>query len=194
MNLKLVTIVHILTAGLSYGQGVLVFDQQSTNIVEGSTPWSPSSQPMGQSFTPPFSAVNFVELRLFYSDAFNHAGATVQLNIRAASLTGPILGSTATVFIPYRFLGATNFFFANPLTLSAGTTYYMQPVILSGGNVSSFVTDGSYAGGTAFYQGASLPDFDLWFREGVVVPEPSSLSILACAAVLVFVRRKPSHL
>ena len=58
--------------------------------------------------------------------------------------------------------------------------------------MGSYVTDGSYAGGTAIAQGIPIPDRDLWFREGiVVVPEPSSaLLALLGSGVWLSVRRK----
>jgi len=49
-----------------------------------------------------------------------------------------------------------------------------------------------YAGGTFYVGGAPHPDdLDLWFREGIVAPEPSSaLLILIGAGVLTYVRRR----
>jgi hypothetical protein len=82
------------------------------------------------------------------------------------------------VFLPNNFLGITNFIFSVPVAVTPGTTYYLQPV-QSGDGVGSSVTDGSYPGGTEIYQGSPIPDRDLWFREGIIVPEPSSMFLLA---------------
>jgi hypothetical protein len=163
------------------GQGQFLYDQEATTTVEGAAPWSAANQPMGQSFSPTLSSIGFVELNLFDSDALNHAGATVLVNVRATSLTGTILGFSSSVFIPDGFFGITSFIFSTPISLTPGTTYYLQPVIQSGDHVSSFVTDGSYSGGMEFLQGSSVPTRDLWFREGIVVPEPSSFTLFLIA-------------
>ncbi len=48
-----------------------------------------------------------------------------------------------------------------------------------------------YPGGSAYFNGQPQPASDLWFREGIVVPETSGLALLlAGAAVWGWVRRK----
>src|SRR5689334_4510580 len=134
--------VMILVASLtSRGQGTInQVDQLSTNIIEGTADWS--AQPMGQSFTPSLSAVSFVDLRFFYSDGLNHSGSFLSVNLRSGSITGPILGSSGTVFVPSTFFGVTNFLFASPLAVTPGLTYFLQCQIQSGGVVSSYIPDG----------------------------------------------------
>ncbi|MGI8965739.1 MAG: PEP-CTERM sorting domain-containing protein, partial [Limisphaerales bacterium] len=96
-----------------------------------------------------------------------------------------------SVFMPARFFGITNFIFTTPVTVTPGVTYYFQPVS-GGGGFGSYLTD-SYLGGTQIYQGSPIPDRDLWFREGVVVPEPSSsFMVLLGGGVLFYARRKKS--
>jgi hypothetical protein len=69
-------------------------------------------------------------------------------------------------------------------------TYFFQPVVQSGDSWSVVAYNSyNYQGGNAFEQGLSLPSIDLWFREGIVVPEPSSLSLLIGSGVLFYVRR-----
>ena len=191
MKLTFIFAILCLTNLFVHGQGTLIYDQQSTNLIEGSA-FLRSGQPMGQSFTPTLSYVSFILLNLYDSDALHNSGATVFVNLRSNSITGPILGSSEAIFLPEQFFGITNFFFATPINITPGTTYYFQPAIQSGDTVGAYVTDGSYAGGTAIDQGVPIPDRDLWFREGiVVVPEPSSalLALLGGGAWL-FVRRK----
>ena len=49
----------------------------------------------------------------------------------------------------------------------------------------------NYTGGTAFSQGVPSPDgTDLWFREGSVVPEPSTLPLAVIGAGALFWRLK----
>ncbi len=191
MKLKLILVLLCLIGSFAWGQG-FIYDQQSTNLIEGSAGLQ-SRQPLGQSFTPTFSSVGFVMLYLYDGDVFNNAGGTVYVNLRSNSITGTILGASYAVFMSHDFGGITNFFFSTPVAVAPGVTYYLQPVAEPGSDgFGSYVTDGSYAGGTAISQGVPIPDRDLWFREGIViVPEPSSalLALLGSGAWL-FVCRK----
>jgi PEP-CTERM motif len=71
-----------------------------------------------------------------------------------------------------------NFLFSIPVSVVPGTTYYFQPVLISGGTGigGEFITD--YLGGMEFFQGMPFVKRDLWFREGIVAPEPSVWSLL----------------
>ncbi len=185
------TILFFITVRFACGQG-FIYDQQSTNLIEGTAPFRQIYQPVGQSFTPTLASVKFIVLQLFDSDAFNNAGATVYVNLRSNSITGPVLGSTAPVFMPGSFFGITNFLFSTAIAVTPGLTYYFQPIIQSGDNFSIYVTDASYSGGSAIAGGVPITDRNLWFREGVFsVPEPSSalLALLGSGAWL-FVRRQ----
>jgi hypothetical protein len=185
MKLKLIIAVLLMTTWFVHGQGTFIYDQHSTNLIEGSAGLDPSTQPMGQSFTPAFSSVGFVQLNLFDSDVLHSSGETVFVNLRSNSITGTILSSTTPVFIPDAFFNTTNFFFSTPATVVPGVTYYLQPVIQSGDFVSSYVTDGSYAGGIAFVEGSAWANHNLWFQEGVIaVPEPSSAVLILTGVCL----------
>ncbi|MGI8966985.1 MAG: PEP-CTERM sorting domain-containing protein [Limisphaerales bacterium] len=184
MKLKLILSTLFLTSWLVRGQSTFIYDQQSTQIVEGTARWN--EQPMGQSFTPSLSSINFVELRLIDTDGFNHAGSTLSVNVRANSITGLTLGSSGPIFTPDGFFGTNTFLFSIPVALTPGITYYLQTV-QAGDHVSSYVTAG-YAGGSGISKGVASRDYDLWFREGVLVPEPSSgflfllgASLFACS-------------
>lgn len=154
-----------------FGQGSFQYDQQATNLIEGAAPWA--LQPMGQSFTPSIASVGFVELYLFHSDSVNHLGSSLSVMLRANSINGVILDVTSVVFIPDGFLGLATFTFPGPVNVVPGEMYFLQ-FVQSGDNVSSYVADGSYSGGSEILQGIAIPDRNVWFREGVVVPEPSS--------------------
>jgi len=60
----------------------------------------------------------------------------------------------------------------------ARPTYYLEPVGLLGGgliNQSGY----QYAGGTLFLDAVpNQQGFDMWFREGTIVPEPSTFGLL----------------
>jgi PEP-CTERM motif len=178
-------------------QGTFVYDQQSA--VEGITAESggiiQSNRPIGQSFIPTLAAIDFVRFQFADGNSINGLGATVYVNLRSNSITGPIMASTDPVFMPNGFgvgnsAGYTNFFFSLSVALTPGTTYYLQP-ILDSGDQSWVVTAGlfPYSRGTAFFKGAA-GSFDLWFREGIVVPEPSSATlVLLGSGILFYVRR-----
>jgi hypothetical protein len=177
-----------------HGQGTFVYDQQSSTeslpgeAIVGITSFQ---QPVGQSFTPSLSAIGFIRLELGDGNVGNGLGTTVSVNLRTNSITGPILGFTMPVFLPDGFGGFTNFFFSIPVSVTPGVTYYFQPVIQSGDAcvVGRFVPD--YPGGTEYINGQ--PDNnDLWFREGIVVPEPSAviLVLLGVGSFICFRKRK----
>ena len=171
----------VLIAGLrsTSGQGTFVYDQQSANegTGGGGNYNITERQPIGQSFTPSLSSIGFVRLRVVGS-----LGASIQVILRSTSITGPVLGTSETISFAALATGYSNFVFSVPVALTPGVTYYFQPVVLSGnGLVTAYNYD--YPGGTAYFYGA--PDSfltDLWFREGIIVPEPSLGSLWATGA------------
>jgi hypothetical protein len=56
MKLKFILTAFLLNIWVAFGQGTFVYDQQSTNLIEGAAGLQ-SGQPMGQSFTPTLSSV-----------------------------------------------------------------------------------------------------------------------------------------
>ena len=113
------------------------------------------------------------------------------LNLRADSITGTILDSTTPVSVGDRFDGTVNFFFAVPPVLTPGTVYYFQPVVQSGESFSVYAYNTfNYQGGTEFAHGVAMPASDLWFREGVVTPEPSSLTLVLVGTVMFVIARQ----
>src|SRR5450759_795165 len=151
-----------LTIG-AVGQGTFIYDQQSA--VEGTLGEGggaiQSSQPFGQSFTPSRSSINFI--RLCLADAFpgNSLGASVYINLRSNSITGPIMASTDPVFMADGFGVANreyaNFFFSTEIAVTPGMTYFFQPVVGAGGDtwVAGGDTRYNYTGGTLIFQGVA---------------------------------------
>ena len=192
------TLTGIFIGGLSLAQGTFQYDQRSwpvpipANILRAIQP----NQPVGQSFTPSLAAVGFVQLELFDGNANNGLGATVSVNLRSNSITGPILSSSVPVFLPDTPIGGgvTNFFFSSAATVVPGTTYFFEIVVQSGDlwRVNSLGAN-DYSAGTAFLQGAAQPLEDFWFREGIIVPEPSMAAFLITAGALFCVRWKNSR-
>jgi hypothetical protein len=195
---KFVTVIIVLLPMYSnYAQGTFLYDQQSA--LEGApgegAPTIQGSQPIGQSFTPTLSSVGFIRLWLGDATANNSAGASVYVRLLGNSITGNVISSTEPVFMPDGFgrgtNGYVNFIFSVPPTVTPGVTYFFQPVVQSGDLWHIIMdTDYNYSGGTAFGLGQPGPGYDLWFREGVFIPEPSStLLLLSGAALVLYVRR-----
>ena len=183
----------LLVTDHAHSQGIFTYDQQSADeTVHGEfSAIIPTSQPLGQSFTPSLAGVGFIRLHLIRA-SFGTAGATLYVNLRENSITGNVLAASSPVVVPGGFIGYENFFFPAQVSVTFGTTYYFQPVLQSGDPFAVEAHNGfNYAGGTAFSLGQPTPAFDLWFREGLYVPEPSSTALgLLGAAWLVWARRR----
>lgn len=189
-------LVNLLFAFGSRGQGTLVYDQQSSS---DETPFPAGGgiiqqfAPLGQSFTPSLSGIGFVQLKLYDNNPANGLGAALYVNLRAGSITGSLLGVTDVVGLTNGFAGVVNFIFANQADLTPGTTYYLEPVVQSGDQWKIDVNEYNYPGGTTISQGSAIPGSDLWFREGIIVPEPSVVSLFSLAAGLFVWRRCKSR-
>jgi len=81
-------------------------------------------------------------------------------------------------------IGVTNFFFSTPVPVVPGTTYFLEVIVQSGDIWGLNTVPDLYSGGTMFYQGAAQPLQDLWFREGIIIPEPSTMALLITAGAL----------
>jgi hypothetical protein len=183
-----------LTLLSAHGQG-FIYDQQSADDTKTGEVGANliGDQPVGQSFTPALTAIDFVSLQLVDANWNNGIGATVYVSLFSGALTnGMLLGSTAPIFMPDGFSGNTNFLFPTSITLTPGTTYYLQPILQSGDTGFAVTANVfTYLGGTAYYQGAPTADFDLWFREGIVaVPEPSTAALVLLGGVWLLAGRR----
>ena len=171
------------------GQGYLIYDQVSPapGSPPGAAEWRIPDPNLGsgQSFTPSLSRIDFIELWTGDGLPGNGWGAIVYVVLRSDWIRGPILASTAPVFMEDGFgygPGVENtvtFFFGTPVPLTPGTTYYFQPVVEMNSDPWHVIGYNSYrySGGTAFWQGKAQPGLDMWFRTGIVIPEPSSLAL-----------------
>ena len=178
MKKYLAQILLLLIVVGARGQG-FDYDQQSATSDTGGngiTLGIQSNEPIGQSFIPSRSSVGFVRFFLFDAVFPNPAGATAYVNLWSGSIGGgTLMASTDPVFITPGFDGYANFFFSTTVPVNSGTTYYFQPLVQFGDDVVVGATAGFvYANGMSFIQGVAQPGQDLWFREGIVVPEPSS--------------------
>ena len=193
MRKYLAQILLLLVVCGARGQGFL-YDQQVSNINPPGGYNNIKPDPTGQSFIPTLSSVGFVQLYLTDPDP-NHAGATMYVNLWSGSLPGgTLIGQTDSISLPGVFLGSANFIFSTPPAVTPGTTYYLQPVIQFGDSFDTgiLIVNG-YANGFAVFNGLVNLSQDLWFREGIVVPEPSSaLLVLAGFVGFYFCRKRIS--
>jgi hypothetical protein len=177
----------------------LIYDQQTTNPPSylGDYFNLQADSPLMQSFVPTLSAVRFAQFQFWDMPNNGTNGATVYVNLWTGSPntnSATFLASTTPVFMPQGFgagiAGVTNFFFSTLIGLTAGQTYYLQPVVLSGDNPWAIKVNNDssldyYPDGNLYSKGQSV-GIDLWFREGVVVPEPSTLTLVGLGGLLVF--------
>lgn len=178
-------------------QGTLVYDQESSTD-EAYTSGGAFIQAfgtVGQSFTPSLSTVGFFRVKVYDIYPGNTLGATLVMNLRSGSISGPILGTTVPVVLTNGFAGSMNFFLAAPIQVTPATTYYMETVVQSGDSWGARTLGDVYSGGVFYGGGGPATGNDLWFREGIVVPEPTSASFLLIGsmALAFVVRRKPTN-
>jgi hypothetical protein len=178
-RLTLLTTIIVGGARIAFSQATFIFDQQSSDesrILEGGGPFTGTIQ----SFTPTLDSVGFIRLYLATADISN-AG----VDLRSGSPSGPILGTSARLTL-HSYYGPVTFVFDKPVSVTPGTTYYLEPVATGAGgtllNASQFY---NYPGGMIFApDGTPSPRWDLWFREGIVVPEPATVSLALVAGSL----------
>ncbi len=169
--LSVLTLVS--AAQLVFAQGTVIFDQQSsdeTRVLEGGIGFGHGVQ----SFTPTLDSIAFVRLVVF-----NDFTSIYLVNVRRDSPAGPILGTSDNLMVPKTSSQTPiTLVFSTPVDLTPGTTYYLEPVALLGGgllNQSGYL----YPGGTLFVDGVpSGSGFDMWFREGIMVPEPGPVALV----------------
>lgn len=183
----LILLLSTLSAVLAHGQGTFFYDQQSSTdeVTLAGGPVIQQLAPYGQSFTPSLSVVGFIRLTLYDNDPNNGLGATLLLRLRANSISGPILDSSSAVVLTNGFIGRVNFFFGSGVPVNAGDTYVFETVVQSGDLWKITAGEYNYPGGTVFANGLPVGGMsDVWFREGIVVPEPCSGFLLALGGAL----------
>jgi hypothetical protein len=180
-RIKLAAVV--LPLGLSAvrlcAQGLLAVDQASGTLDEVVTQatFIPDNQ-IAQSFTPLLPVVGFVQLQTFIPA--NSIGETLIINLREDAYNGPIVSSTTPVVLLNKITQISTFYFPESVPVTANQVYYFEPVLLfTGGLDLGTKSPSSYERGDLFSNGIpSGGAGDLWFREGIVVPEAGTVWLL----------------
>jgi hypothetical protein len=184
----------LLVSFSALSQGTFLFDQQSatnTGFVNGDGGLVfDLAQPAGQSFTPTLSSVDLVQFKFFDTGQGSRAGATVYVDLLSGSITGNVIAASSPVTMPRLFFGITNFYSPTGTAVTPGTTYYFQPVLAAGNDQWTIIDNPNYnyPGGSGFAFG-SPQSSQLWFREGVIIPEPSLSLLLVLGCISMAVRR-----
>jgi PEP-CTERM motif len=185
-RLVLVLLV-VLGAGMGVARADGIIDQSNTTALPSLFQSIQTFTPIGQSFTPTLTSLDFFDV---YTEDFvlnNGMGATLEVEIFSGVLQTP-LGTSLPTALPSNFAGPTDFTFATPVPLVPGDLFSAQVIVISGDNwgLGSGLgnTGGSastYPGGDQILGGVLQPSNDLWFQEGTTTPEPSTLLLVGSA-------------
>jgi hypothetical protein len=127
--------------------------------------------PMGQQFTPTLYALDAIELKV--SDAscsiVGSSGGSLRLNLREATITGKIIGTTEAMHFPNCFHGILRFNFPAFIPVTPGQVYVMEAIHVSGNTSVLYMNESpdNYNGGDFIMNGTVKTGKDLWFREGL---------------------------
>jgi hypothetical protein len=197
----------VVILGLLVGSGgrvdaesILVDQENLGSPIGGFTVSGPLAYiPSGQEFTPTLSQLNFAD---FFLNQRDGAPAALQVRVRSGSISGPILGTSQVADVPLVDPNSppsagtfVRFEFATSVPLLPGSRNVLELVPLAGTtgpSVGAQETGDQYAGGRAIQAGVPQANFDLIFREGVIVPEPSSLvlAVLSTTILLGYARHR----
>jgi hypothetical protein len=173
---------------------------------EGFNTSASSNLPIGQEFTPTLNSLSFVNLYIGDAGSDIGPGASFEVIIHSGSITGTVLGTSDTVFIPdntnlgvglYADFIVTKFTFAAPVSLvpnSLDVIEFVQlpPIVTGNDNFIAYggpLPGSTYPGGQGVVNGAPETGYDFAFSEGVLgsaVPEPSTfvLGVIGAAGVV----------
>ena len=193
-------------ASLSQGT-IKVYDQMVTYGVpmpgDVHSDFAPirTNTPFAQSFVPILTEVGFVELTLRYMLYLEPPlSETLYLNLREGSVTGPILGSTPRLTFTYESRDQTfeevfvqDFIFPAAVGVEPGRNYFVEVVHVSGSDdlMRVAILSPVYAGQPTYYlpgelvmTGKPFRLWDMWFREGILIPEPGSGALMVLGSAL----------
>jgi hypothetical protein len=155
-----------------------VIDQSNINFTPSLFQSIQVFSPIGQSFTPTLTSLDFFDV--FTQDFVrnNGIGATLEIEIFSGVLQ-TLLGTSRSTTLPDDYNAPTHFTFSTPIALVPGNLYSAQVIVLSGDNWALGSSGSqSYSGGDEILLGVPVTDNDLWFREGITVTAPESSTLL----------------
>jgi hypothetical protein len=165
----------------------LVIDQQYSGAGAIFTNYAgiPNFRPLGQSFTPSLSGIDFATFNLL--DLVSVAGTYEVQLYSGTGNGGTLLGTSKTDSLAAGSSGATEFDFSSTIALTPGQTYSLMLVRTDSSSDfgAQYGSPGGYAGGEAISSGQGTSN-DLIFSEGLItsaVPEPATLAPGALAAL-----------
>jgi hypothetical protein len=169
----------------------LIFDQRSgsDSLVLNGIPVQDNH--LIQSFTPEVAAIGFVQ---FQAVLYPEGGSSLtRVNLRQGGTDGQIMARTDSLRIEDNGLFVRTYYFPDNVPIEPGQMYWLdvelQSLAAPALSISfELLYPSSYERGDLYTRGSPSPGFDLWFREGVVVPEPSSLVLCALGAVVILGR------
>jgi len=214
-NLLFLTALLVVCGTMAHADTLMI--DQSNSVTPNYSTSIQFAGSIGQEFTPTLTSLNFVELKtqdFGNPNGINGIGATLRVNIRIGTIVGTIIGTSGDVVLPddfaynhdYRggdlFGGlVTTFNFATPVSLTPGSLYVIEAIVVSGDNWGLGGTDASdnYAGGRAIHGGQPTANDDLYFREGIqspAVPEPATMVLLGTglAGIAATLKRRKKQL
>jgi hypothetical protein len=193
-NMLVQSAIILAGAFAAQSQGTMQIDQQN---YEPGTPGfgtggtiQQTAAPFGQSITPALGSVEFIQFLFVDGSPSNGLGATLYVNIRSGSMTGSIIGTSAALTMPDNYRGPGTFIFSSGVTVTPGTRYFFEPLVQSGDAWNILATSETmYPFGDAYVGGQPVAFKDLWFREGIFVPEPSIVALIGLGLLGYVVRR-----
>ena len=132
---------------------------------------------LGQEFTPTLSSLDFVDLYVQVAVISTMSPFALRVEVRDDTINGPLLGTSFLSFSRTNFTGEVRLRFSDSVSLVPGQRYVLRPDVSGKADFIQFGVPRAeagppYDGGRFLRDGIASPDLDLWFREGVVVPEP----------------------
>ena len=151
---------------------------------------------IGQEFTPSLPLLNFVDLSVQVFTSLNYP-LSLYAEIHADTFSGPLLGTASPITYSQTFAGEAHLEFPTTVSITSGQLYVLRldSTFAPGYGVQiNLVPAGAgpgYDKGRFVFGGLPQSDgADLWFREGIAVPEPSTLAVGGLAILITWLLRR----